>query len=98
MKAVVEGIQFFKTHKQPSLKSLDAFARLGQPDLIDETYRHYHEILPRVPYPDLEGIHNVLKEIAAKDARARGVKPEAFADTRFLKELEASGFVQNLYR
>jgi hypothetical protein len=95
---MVEGIQFFKTQKQPTLKSLDAFARLGQPDLIEETYRHYHDILPRVPYPDLEGIHNVLNEIAAKDARARGLKPETFTDTRFLKELEASGFVQKLYR
>ena len=98
MKAMVEGIQFFKTQKPSTLKSLDAFARLGQPDLIEETYRHYHEILPRVPYPDLEGIRNVLKEIAAKDARARGLKPETFADTRFLKELEESGFVQKLYR
>jgi NitT/TauT family transport system substrate-binding protein len=98
MKAMVEGIRFFKTQKEPTLKSLEAFARLGQPDLLEETYRHYHDMLPRVPYPDLEAIHNVLKEIAAKDARARGLKPETFTDTRFLKELEASGFVQKLYR
>jgi NitT/TauT family transport system substrate-binding protein len=98
MKAIVEGIQFFKTQKQATLKSLDAFARLGQSELIEETYRHYHEILPRVPYPDVEGIHNVLKEIAGKDPRAKGLKPETFTDTRFLKELEASGFVQKLYR
>lgn len=98
MKAIVEGIQFFKTQKEATLKSLDAFARLGQSDLIEETYRHYHEILPRVPYPDLEGIQNVLKEIAGKDARAKAFRPETFTDTRFLKELEASGFVQKLYR
>jgi NitT/TauT family transport system substrate-binding protein len=98
MKAMVEGIHFFKTNKQASVKSLDAFARLGEPGLLEETYRHYEEILPRVPYPDIAGIHNVLKEIARKDPKAKGLKPEAFTDTRFLKELEGSGFVQKLYR
>jgi len=98
MKSIVEGIYFFKTQKDASLKSIDAFARLGEADLIDETYRHYKDIVPRVPYPDLESIQNVLKEIAKRDARANAVKPETLTDTRFLKELEASGFVQKLYR
>ena len=71
---------------------------MGESDLLEETYRHYEEILPRVPYPDIAGIYNVLKEIAKKDPKAKGLKPEAFTDTRFLKELEASGFVQKLYR
>ena len=98
MKSLIEGIQFFKTQREASQKSLDAFARLGEADLIDETYRHYKDILPRIPYPDLDGIQNVLKEIAKRDPRARAIKPETFTDTRFLKELEASGFVQKLYR
>lgn len=98
MKSIVEGIHFFKTQKEPSLKSMDAFARLGESDMAEETYRHYREILPRVPYPDVKGIQNVLNEIAKKDPKAKGVKPETFTDTRFLKELEASGLVQKLYR
>jgi len=98
MKSLVEGIHFFKTQKEASLKSLDAFARLGEADLIEETYRHYKDIFPRVPYPDVEGIQNVLKEIAKRDPRAKGVKPETFTETRFLRELETSGLVQKLYR
>ena len=98
MKSIVEGIHFFKTQKEPSLKSMEAFARLGESEMAEETYRHYRDILPRVPYADVKGIQNVLNEIAKKDAKARGVKAEAFTDTRFLKELEASGLVQKLYR
>jgi NitT/TauT family transport system substrate-binding protein len=98
MKSIVEGIHFFKTQKEPSLKSMEAFARLGESEMAEETYRHYRDILPRVPYPDVKGIQNVLNEIAKKDAKARGVKAEAFTDTRFLKELEASGLVQKLYQ
>src|SRR5262249_246505 len=55
MRAMVEGIHFFKTQKEASMKSLDAFARLGDAGLIDETYRHYQDIIPRVPYPESEG-------------------------------------------
>lgn len=98
MKSMVEGIHFFKTQREPTSKSIDAFARLGDPDLINETYRHYKEMLPRIPYADPEGIQNVLKEIAKRDPRARGAKPETFVETRFVKELEASGLVQKLYR
>ncbi len=67
-------------------------------DLLEETYRHYKDILPRVPYPDVKGIQNVLNEIARKDPKVKGLKPETFADMRLLKELEASGLVQKLYR
>ncbi|HEY7167136.1 MAG TPA: ABC transporter substrate-binding protein [Candidatus Binatia bacterium] len=98
MKSMVEGIHFFKTQREPTSKSIDAFARLGDPDLVNETYRHYKEMLPRIPYADPEGIQNVLKEIAKRDPRARGAKPETFVETRFVKELEASGLVQKLYR
>jgi NitT/TauT family transport system substrate-binding protein len=98
MRAIVEGIHFFKTQREATVKSLDAFARLGQPDLLEETYRHYEKILPRVPYPDVAGIQNVLNELGKRDPKAKGVKPEPFTDVRFLKELEASGFVQKLYR
>jgi NitT/TauT family transport system substrate-binding protein len=98
MKALVEGIHFFKTQKEASMRSMDAFARLGDAALVDETYRHYQELIPKVPYPDPKGIQTVLNEIARKDPKAKGLKPDAFADTRLLKELEASGLVQKLYR
>lgn len=98
MKAVIEGIHFFKTQKEASARSLDAFVRLREADLIEETYRHYKEIFPTVPYPDMTGIQNVLSEIAKKDPKAKGLKPESFTDTRFLKELEATGVVQKLYQ
>jgi hypothetical protein len=94
MKAMVEGIHFFKTQSEASSRSLDAFVRLRDAELIAETYRHYKDIFPTIPYPDLKGIQNVLDEIAKKDSKAKGLKPESFIDVRFLKELDASGWSQ----
>ena len=41
---------------------------------------------------------NVLNEIAKKDSEAKGFKPDSFVENRFLKEVEASGMIQRLYR
>jgi hypothetical protein len=36
--------------------------------------------------------------LAEKDARARTAKPEDFADSSFIKELDESGYIDNLYK
>ena len=98
MRAFVEGIHFFAAQKEASLRSLDAFIRLGDPGLIEETHQHYREMFAKVPYADVRGIQNVLTEIAKREPKAKLYKPEAFVESRFLKELEAGGIVQRLYR
>jgi NitT/TauT family transport system substrate-binding protein len=98
VKSFVEGIHFYKTQKELSLKSVGAFVGLSDRDATQELYEDYVQKLPRVPYLPLEGIKNVLNEIAKRDPKAKGFKPETFVENRFLKELEASGVIQRLYR
>jgi len=50
--------------------------------------------LPAKQYPTLEG----LKTIMASDPKAKGAKAEEFADLRFIKELDYSGFFDKLYK
>ena len=50
----------------------------------------------RVPYPSIEGVKTVL-EFLAQDPKARGADPNAFIDNSIIKELEASGFIRDLY-
>ncbi|MBI4523486.1 MAG: ABC transporter substrate-binding protein [Deltaproteobacteria bacterium] len=54
-------------------------------------------MLPRNQYPTLEGIKTILDTLADKAPRAKGAKPEDFVDMRFVRELEQSGFINNLY-
>ncbi len=98
MRAFVEGIHFFKTQKEASLRSLNAFIRVGDGRLLEETYQHYDRLFARVPYADTNGIYNVLSELAKKDQKAKMAKAESFVDSRFLRELETGGIVQRLYR
>ncbi len=54
-------------------------------------------MLPRKQYPTLEGIKTILDTTAEKDPRAKNFKPEDFVDMRFIRELDQSGFIDNLY-
>ena len=50
--------------------------------------------LPRNQYPSLDGIKAVLESLGERGKEAR---PTDFVELRFIKELEASGFIEALY-
>jgi hypothetical protein len=46
----------------------------------------------------MEGIKNILASLAETDPKAKAAKPEDFVDVRFIKELDESGFIDDLYK
>ena len=54
-------------------------------------------ILPRKQYPTLDGIKMILDSLAEKEPKAKAAKPQDFAEVRFIKELDDSGFIDKLY-
>ena len=55
-------------------------------------------MIPQKPYPTLKGIQIILRELGAKEAAARAARPEQFVDLTFIKELDSSGFIDQLYK
>ena len=53
---------------------------------------------PPKQYPTLDVIRNILEPLAQTDPKAKAAKPEDFADMRFVKELDDSGFTTDLYK
>lgn len=98
VRAYVEGLHRFKTDKAFSLKVLAKYTRINEPEVLEETYQHYAiRVMPKVPYPTLKGIQTVLDEIGTRIPKAKTLQPANFVDVTFLKELEQSGFIKNLY-
>ena len=96
--AFVEGIHFYKTQKEASLRSISKFTKLKDARALEEAYNAYAiKFMSRVPYPTLKGVEAILEDFGKKNPKARGADPAAFIEPRFLKELEASGFVAQLY-
>ncbi len=98
VRAYVEGLHRFKTDKAFSLKVLAKYTRINEPEVLEETYQHYAiRVMPKVPYPTTKGIQTVLDEIGTRNPKAKTLQPANFIDVTFLKELEQSGFIKNLY-
>ncbi|MBI2360936.1 MAG: ABC transporter substrate-binding protein [Deltaproteobacteria bacterium] len=96
--AFAEGIHFYKTQKEASLRFMSKFTKLKDTAALEEAYNTYAiKFMSRVPYPTLKGVETILEDLGKKNPKARGADPAAFIEPRFLKELEASGFIAQLY-
>jgi NitT/TauT family transport system substrate-binding protein len=97
LRAYVEGIAVFKSNRELTKKAIQKYSGIREPEILDSTVDFYAPKFPRAPYPSLNGIKLSLEQIAATDARAKGAKSEDFMDTRFVKQLEESVFIEGLY-
>ena len=99
MKALAEGIHYYKTHRRESLAILAKYLKTAEPEGLAETYDILGlRLLPEKPYPTLRGIQIMLRELAAKQPKARAARPEQFVDLTFITELDKSGFIDRLYK
>ena len=53
---------------------------------------------PKKQYPSVEGLKTVLEDLGERDPRAKSAKPEQFIDFTFIRELDQSGYIDNLYK
>jgi len=72
--------------------------RIKDKEVVDETYAAYRKLTEKKPYPTLKGIEFQIEDVAKKNAKAKGVKPEEFINIALLKELDQSGFIDKLYK
>ena len=99
MKAYIEGIHYYKTHRQESLAILEKYLRTNDSEALREVYEDIGLVLTaEKPYPTLRGIQIMLRELAAADPKAKTAKAEQFVDTSFVRELDTSGFIDALYK
>ncbi len=97
MRAYVEAIHFFKVHKEETLKILRKYSRLDDRKALEESWSWQARYMPNAPYPPLEGYQTILQDLALTNPKATQANAKDFIDMRFVKELEDSGFIKNLY-
>ena len=54
--------------------------------------------ISRKQYPNLAGLQMALDLVAEDNPKAKTAKPEEFVDSRFIKELDDNGYIDNLYK
>jgi len=80
---------------QISKRALGRFLATNDSAIIDEAYETFRGIFPRIPDFTDDNIRAVLS--VADHPKAASADPNDFYDNRFIKELEDSGFIKELY-
>jgi NitT/TauT family transport system substrate-binding protein len=97
MKAHLEGIALFKRDREFSKKVIKKTLRLDDDELVNESYEIFSKAFIPAPYPNLAGMKTSYEYVAATRPEVWKHKPEEFADSSFVEELDKSGFIKQLY-
>jgi NitT/TauT family transport system substrate-binding protein len=97
LKSHIEGIAYFKTHKDFSMKVLSKYLRTNDQELLEGSYAIFSQDFISVPYPIMKGLEATYEYVAATRPEIRSRKPEEFMDPSLVAELDKSGFIKKLY-
>ena len=98
MKSIIESIYLVKSNPELTKRAIRKYMRFKDDRDTDEAYQIMRDTTPRKPYPTVEGMKTVLDELAVKLPGAKTAQPREFMDTRFIEELDRSGFIDALYK
>lgn len=97
MRAMAEAAKIMHTDKEFTFTVLQKYLRVDDRKLLETSYNvEIKSLEPRLAIK-LAGIQSTLDEIAPTEPRAKTVKPQEMVDTRYLDEMEKSGFFEQLW-
>jgi ABC-type nitrate/sulfonate/bicarbonate transport system substrate-binding protein len=100
LKGMIEGIHFFKTRPEESIKVIQQrCTKHGQmnQEQATITYQSLAGILEPKLYPKMQAIANVYEEAIRQDKDAKKINPMALWDLHHLRRLDDMGFADRLY-
>ena len=102
IRGMVEAIHFFLTKKEETLKILKrdipSILKLDNDGEMEAIYNEWVESLGRCPYPSPEAINNVFQLALRGNPEIADFDPMALWNTRYLRELDDSGYIDSLYK
>jgi len=96
--AAVEGIHRFKNDKPFAKKLIAKYLRINDDEVLEETQQLFSELFERVPFVKREGLVSLAQILAEKDPKIEALNVNSIIDDGYVRELESSGFIKNLYR
>jgi ABC-type nitrate/sulfonate/bicarbonate transport system substrate-binding protein len=97
-RAMIEAIHYLKTDKEGAKALFKKNLGLGDPLALERAYNAYIPIFNEAPYATPDGVKTMLDYMAVTNPKAAAADPQAFVDMSLVKELEASGFIKQLYK
>ncbi len=95
VKAFLAGVKVAIEQPETSKRAIAKYLATKDQEIIEEAYRSFIPLLPKVPYVTDDAIRAAIS--VTDHPKAAAANPKDFYDNRFLQELESSGFVKELY-
>jgi NitT/TauT family transport system substrate-binding protein len=97
MRAMAEAAKIMHTDREYTYKIMEKYLLVDDRKLLEASYNVEIKALePRLAMKS-EGLQSALDEIAPTEPRAKAVKPQELIDSRFLEEMERSGFFDQIW-
>ena len=93
--AQVLGIHYARTHREETEKLLEGLKQ-REPEARGVSYNSVAKLLAK-PYPDHQAVANAYRLCCMKAPEAKEISPLALWDLHFLRQLDNSGFINQLY-
>jgi len=95
VKTFLAGLKVAIEQPEISKRAIAKYLATKDQEIVEEAYRSFAPLFPKVPYVTDEAIRSALS--VTDHPKAATADPKEFYDNRFLKELETAGFVKELY-
>lgn len=96
VRAFVEAIHYFKTNPSGTIPILQKTMGGISPQSARYLYDEYVELFEELPVPREKGLQAVVDQDS--DAKMKSFTPGDFVDLSFLRQIDQSGLVEQLYR
>jgi NitT/TauT family transport system substrate-binding protein len=97
-RAMIEAIHILKTNKEYAKALFKKNLGVSDPEGLERAYKDYSAVFPDLPYPIPEGVKTMLDDLAPRNPKAAAADPKTFVDLTLVREVEASGFYNQLQR
>jgi NitT/TauT family transport system substrate-binding protein len=97
IQGLAEGLAFAHRNKGRTIEILRKYTQTDDVALLEKTYDAVITRWERTLHAPPEAIRRELASLADEIPAARDARPDQFLDSRFVEELDRSGFFQRLY-
>jgi NitT/TauT family transport system substrate-binding protein len=98
VKSVIEGIHLMRTDPTVAKRAISRRMQIKDEKEIEDTYLLLKSFVPIKPYPTLEGFKTIFDDVSKRVPAAKTANPKEFVNTRFIEELDRSGYIASLYK
>jgi ABC-type nitrate/sulfonate/bicarbonate transport system substrate-binding protein len=98
VQSIAEAIAFELRNPEETQSILAKYVSIDNPAVAKEAYDEVVPYLKKNPIPETKAIKGALDELSEAISSAASADPATFVDQSFTQELQASGFIDRLYK